>query len=58
MVLLVSFIQFVFEAFLYILLVRLLLQKAGESWHNPISQIVVKVTDPILKPLRKFIPGF
>ena len=58
MVVFVSLLQFVFEAYLYILLIRLLLQKLGENWGNPISQLVVKLTEPIVKPLRKFIPGF
>jgi YggT family protein len=51
-------INFVFAAYVYILLVRLLMQKFGASWHNPISQFVIKLTDPIIKPVRKLIPGF
>lgn len=58
MVLLVNLLQFVFEAFIYILLIRMLLQKLGESWNNPISQFVFKLTEPVVKPLKKFIPGF
>lgn len=58
MVFLVSLLNFAFETYLYILLIRLILQKLGESWSNPISQIVVKLTEPVVKPLRKFIPGF
>ena len=58
MAIFISLLQFIFEIYLYILLIRLLLQKLGESWSNPISQIVVTLTEPIVKPLRKFIPGF
>lgn len=49
---------FLFETYLFILLIRLLLQKLGANWGNPISQLVVKLTEPVVKPLRKFIPGF
>lgn len=58
MYILVTLISFVFQTYLYILLVRLLLQKLGANWSNPISQFIVKLTEPIIKPLRKFIPGF
>jgi len=28
------------------------------DYYNPIAQLVVKATDPLVKPLRKIIPGF
>ena len=45
---------------LYILLVmlRFLLQWARADFYNPVSQFIVKATQPPLTPLRKFIPGF
>ncbi|MDZ7923504.1 MAG: YggT family protein [Marinagarivorans sp.] len=47
-------------ASLYIgaVLVRFLLQVARADFYNPLSQMIVKVTNPLLKPLRKVIPGF
>lgn len=51
-------INFLFAAYVYILLLRLLMQKFAASWHNPISQFVIKLTDFIIKPVRKLIPGF
>jgi YggT family protein len=38
-------------------LIRLLLQVARADFYNPISQFIVKVTNPFLLPLRKLIPG-
>lgn len=38
-------------------LLRFLLQVARADFYNPLSQMIVKVTNPLLKPLRKFIPG-
>lgn len=58
MTVLVTLLSFIFEAYLYILLLRLILQKLGANWSNPLSQFVVKLTEPLIKPLRKFIPGF
>jgi len=55
---LIMLINFVFDAYIFILLVRLVLQKMGAHWHNPISQFVVKVTQPVVVPLRKIFPGF
>ncbi len=44
---------------LYILAVmlRFLLQLTRADFYNPISQFLVKVTAPVLTPLRRFIPG-
>jgi YggT family protein len=44
---------------LYILAVmlRFLLQLNRADFYNPISQFLVKVTQPVLRPLRRVIPG-
>ena len=44
---------------LYVLLVilRFVLQMLRADFYNPISQFVVRVTTPPLKPLRRIIPG-
>jgi YggT family protein len=51
-------IHVLFDTYIVILLLRLLLQKLGASWRNPLSQFVIKLTEDPLKPLRKIIPGF
>lgn len=47
-----------FQLYLLALMLRFLLQWARADFYNPISQFVVKVTSPLLKPLRRLIPGF
>jgi YggT family protein len=44
---------------LYLLLVvlRFLLQLVRADFYNPISQFIVKATNPLLIPLRRIIPG-
>lgn len=44
--------------FLVIVVLRFLLQLVRADFYNPVSQGIVKVTMPLLKPLRKIIPGF
>lgn len=45
---------------LYVLvaLLRFLLQTVRADFYNPISQFVVRATQPLLAPLRRVIPGF
>ena len=44
--------------YLWAVLLRFLLQVARADFYNPISQALVRVTNPLVKPLRRFIPGF
>ncbi len=37
---------------------RLLLQISKADFYNPISQLLVKLTNPMLLPLRKLLPAF
>lgn len=48
-----------FFSYFYILIVilRFLLQLARADFYNPLSQFIVKATNPLLIPLRKIIPG-
>jgi len=45
---------------IYILavLLRFLLQVSRADFYNPVSQALVKVTSPVLKPFRRIIPGY
>ena len=44
--------------YMTIILLRFLLQLARADFYNPISQFAVKATNPLLRPLRRFIPGW
>lgn len=54
---LVFFIQTVFDFFVYVFILRLLFQVARCDYYNPVIQIIVKITDPVVKPLRRIIPS-
>jgi YggT family protein len=43
--------------FLIIVVLRFLLQIVRADFYNPVSQAIVKITMPLLKPLRKVIPS-
>lgn len=43
--------------YLLVVLLRFLLQIARADFYNPISQFIVKATNPLLLPLRRVIPG-
>jgi YggT family protein len=44
---------------LYLLtfLVRILLQASRADFYNPISEFIVRVTNPLVRPARRIIPG-
>jgi YggT family protein len=54
----VFLIQTLFGLYAAIILLRFLLQWARADFYNPVSQFVVKVTTPVLHPLRQLIPGY
>lgn len=53
----VFLIQTFFGIYILIVLIRFLLQLFRADFYNPISQFIVKVTTPVLNPLRRIIPG-
>jgi YggT family protein len=44
--------------YLLAVLLRFLLQIAKADFYNPVSQAVIKITDPAVKLLRHIIPGY
>lgn len=50
-------INTVFDLYILVILLRLWLQFARADFYNPFSQMVVKLTQPVLGPLRRFIPS-
>jgi YggT family protein len=50
-------VQAVLGIVMLFLLLRFLLQLCHADFYNPLSQIVLKVTQPVLQPLRRAIPG-
>ena len=51
-------IDVVVALFTYTLLLRLVMQMLRAPFRNPLGQAVMALTDWIVKPLRKVLPGF
>ena len=51
-------IQTFLSIYLVAMLLRFLLQVVKADFYNPISQFLVKITNPLVIPLRKVIPGY
>jgi len=50
-------ISTLFSLYLALVMLRFLLQLVRADFHNPLSQFVVKATNPPVRLLRRFIPG-
>lgn len=50
-------IEVVFGLYILAVLLRFLFQLARADFYNPISQFLVALTNPLLIPLRRIIPG-
>lgn len=45
------------DLYIFVLLTRFILQLVRADFYNPISQFIVKASNPVLVPLRKLIPA-
>lgn len=43
--------------FVSLFLLRFLLEQTRSDFRNPVSQVIVRVTNPIVMPLRRVVPG-
>jgi YggT family protein len=50
-------IQTIFGLYLLAILLRFLLQIARADFYNPVCHTIVKITNPLLQPLRRITPG-
>ena len=53
----VYLLRFAFDALLMILIMRVWLQWVKADFYNPLSQFIVKVSNPLVVPMRRLIPG-
>ena len=50
-------IHVLFTMYIYAVILRMLLGYTRADFYNPFSQFILTVTNPVLTPLRKFIPS-
>lgn len=51
-------ISFILQLAAFVFVARFLLQACRVDFYNPVSQGLVKLTDPVLRPLRLLLPGY
>src|ERR1700730_14563100 len=44
------------DLYIYVVLLRLVLQAIQLDYQNPLSQFAIKFTQPLIRPLQKIIP--
>jgi YggT family protein len=47
-----------FEVYLWIVMLRIILQFVSADFYNPISQLIWQLTQPIVRPLQKVLPKY
>jgi YggT family protein len=50
-------IHVLFSMYIYAVIIRMLLGFTRADFYNPFSQFILTITNPVLTPLRKFIPS-
>ena len=50
-------VETLFGLYILIVMLRLLLQWARADFYNPLSQFIVKATQPVLAPMRRTLPS-
>jgi len=50
-------VEAIFDLYVMVIALRFLMQAVRADYYNPVSQFVVKVTNPVLVPLRRIIPS-
>lgn len=53
----VFLVSTLFNLYITLLLIRMMLGLSKADFYNPISQFIVKITNPVIIPLRRFIPS-
>jgi len=54
---LIFIVNIAFTLYIAALYMRVILQRLGADYFNPVVQFIVRITDPLVRPLRRVIPG-
>jgi YggT family protein len=46
-----------FDLYILVLMLRFVLQQVRADFYNPVSQFIVKATNPVVIPVRRVVPG-
>ncbi len=51
-------VSMIIDCLAYAFILRILLQLVKANFYNPLSQLIINITNPVITPLRRFIPNF
>ena len=51
-------VKTVFDLYLFVLMVRLILAYAQANYFNPLVSFIIKMTQPLVAPLRRVVPNY
>lgn len=51
-------INTLFDLYLVVLMARMILAWVHADYYNPITQVIIKLTQPVISPLRRALPNF
>lgn len=54
---LIFLVNIAFSLYIAALFMRIILQRLGADYYNPLVQFIVRITNPVVSPLRRLIPG-
>lgn len=51
-------IKTLFELYLFVLMIRLILAYVQANYFNPVTRLIIRLTQPLVTPLRRIIPNY
>jgi YggT family protein len=54
---LIFVVQVLFGLYILLVVLRFLLQWVKADFYNPFSQVIMKATQPVLRPVRRYVPS-
>lgn len=50
-------LQIIIDLYIFVLMLRLILQFQFADYYNPIIQLIIRLTNPVVKPLQRILPS-
>ncbi len=51
-------VRVILELYTYTFLLRFFMQRGRVDFRNPLAQFIIEVTNPLVRPLRRIVPGW
>ncbi len=51
-------LEIVLEIYMWVIIIRALISWVNPDPYNPIVQVLTKMTEPVLRPIRKLVPPY